>query len=659
MNEPAVSSAAADPSRGAKGSVSERQLTSLAILKVNWDRGHDYIENFVPFVAQALSLLTVPQVSLPEIKQILKEEFGLVIPGGALKTILKRAARRNLVVAVNDVYTRNDAALAKLNFRKTQQDVLRCHNTLIEKLVAYCKKSHDVDWVPEEAGAALLRYLARDALAVLSLEMTPPVLEEPSGNKKDDFLIASFIYHLSQNDAPGFNYLETVVKGGMLADAVYFPQIGNITASFDRIEIYFDTNVLLRAMGFAGKVKQDSCRELLDLLYALNANLRCFEHTVEEVRGVLHAAVGFLRNYGRGIATAFETYDYFVSQRYSASDVQTLLDTVPALLSSLRVVSVETPPHSPSLTIDEGAFEALLRDKYHFHKDEVRYRDVRSITAIYRLRLGHTFHKLDSCRAIFVTTNFELVKAASECFQTLDGQVPLCVGDDALATHAWLKKPTAAPDLPRKRLIADCFAALNPPDELWSRYMKEVDRLKQSQVISEEDYAILKCSPAARDALMDATYGESAAFVEGTVQEVLDRAKAAMTEAMRAEIVATEQALSTAEQRATAASANLERHLQRSRNVAINVGRWATRAIQGLLISALALGVYFTFPGVTIPPDISARTAFFPLLLLFSVMVCANLYSGTTVKSILRRVERQIAVNVEKWLIVSPGLLRP
>jgi hypothetical protein len=37
-------------------SVSEQALTSLAILTVNWDRGHDVIESFVPLVSECLSL---------------------------------------------------------------------------------------------------------------------------------------------------------------------------------------------------------------------------------------------------------------------------------------------------------------------------------------------------------------------------------------------------------------------------------------------------------------------------------------------------------------------------------------------------------------------------------------------------------------------------
>ena len=42
--------------------------------------------------------------------------------------------------------------------------------------------------------------------------------------------------------------------------------------------------------------------------------------------------------------------------------------------------------------------------------------------------------------------------------------------------------------------------------------------------ISEEEYYILKYSAQAKSALMEVTKGETSAFVEGTIQQVLQKA---------------------------------------------------------------------------------------------------------------------------------------
>ena len=58
--------------------MAQATLVSLAILKVNWDVfGKDYVENFVPFVAEAVRLSTAAAVSLPELQQSVVDTFGL------------------------------------------------------------------------------------------------------------------------------------------------------------------------------------------------------------------------------------------------------------------------------------------------------------------------------------------------------------------------------------------------------------------------------------------------------------------------------------------------------------------------------------------------------------------------------------------------------
>ncbi len=57
-------------------------IPSLAILKVNWDRGVDYIDNFVPFVAECLRGAPEPEVSMAYLQKAMIDSFGLRIPQG-------------------------------------------------------------------------------------------------------------------------------------------------------------------------------------------------------------------------------------------------------------------------------------------------------------------------------------------------------------------------------------------------------------------------------------------------------------------------------------------------------------------------------------------------------------------------------------------------
>ena len=86
-------------------------LASLAILKVNWDeRGHDYADNFLPFVQEAVRQGPSDQISVSDLQKQIRERFGLIIPQGALNTLLRRSERRGAVRREHGVFVRSGGA---------------------------------------------------------------------------------------------------------------------------------------------------------------------------------------------------------------------------------------------------------------------------------------------------------------------------------------------------------------------------------------------------------------------------------------------------------------------------------------------------------------------------------------------------------------------
>jgi hypothetical protein len=151
------------------------------------------------------------------------------------------------------------------------------------------------------------------------------------------------------------------------------------------------------------------------------------------------------------------------------------------------------------------------------------WRDVSSISSVTRLRGSDKSQVVEECRAVFLTTNSALSRVAKD-FTEKGGEsdiVPPVLTDHALTNLLWLKMPMQAPDLTRKRIIAACYAATEPDQELWNKYLREIDKLKTDQSVTTDDYFLLRHSLQARAALMDATLGDDEAFATGTVQEIL------------------------------------------------------------------------------------------------------------------------------------------
>jgi hypothetical protein len=145
----------------------------------------------------------------------------------------------------------------------------------------------------------------------------------------------------------------------------------------------------------------------------------------------------------------------------------------------------------------------------------------------------------------------------------------------------WLKRPTVAPDLPRKRIIADCYAATRPTERLWRLYLQEIDKLRQRDEVTSDEYYMLRNSMAAESALMEATIGQEEGFTQGTVPEILERvrsdieaSKQAEVDAERASREATESDLGAMRQRNVRKRVRIKSRAQRyaSRTV------WASRS---------------------------------------------------------------------------------
>lgn len=271
----------------------ENLITSLAILKVNWDiLRKDHIENFVPFVIEALRNTPNKVVSLQELQNTISEHFGFEIPQAVLKSILDRTKKRGLVRVANKVYEKIDGKLEESDFRRVREDIIREHEALIQKMIDFCNQTYGESLAPDKANETLVEYINLSGMKILGdiLSGEPASLTHEL-NEKKKFFIGAFISHLLKMDPLGLSYLEKIIKGSAFYTALFLPDIGKIQQCFVKVDIYLDTPFLLKALGYSGKWAQEYSEELLNLLHEEGANLKIFEHTVHEIEGILDAAI--------------------------------------------------------------------------------------------------------------------------------------------------------------------------------------------------------------------------------------------------------------------------------------------------------------------------------------------------------------------------------
>ena len=146
-------------------------IVSYAIIQVNWEQPNrrDYLDNFVLIVAEAIRQLPHDPITLADVQSQIQNAFGFNLPQNTIKSLLNRVKRRGYIEVSGGTYKRNDLALANLNFREIQQQVLQAHEALIEGLAGFALGSYGITWLPEQAEVALDLYLRENQVTVISL----------------------------------------------------------------------------------------------------------------------------------------------------------------------------------------------------------------------------------------------------------------------------------------------------------------------------------------------------------------------------------------------------------------------------------------------------------------------------------------------------------
>jgi hypothetical protein len=257
--------------------------------------------------------------------------------------------------------------------------------------------------------------------------------------------------------------------------------------------------------------------------------------------------------------------------------------------------------------------------------------------------------------------NSKLAEASRDFFyrESPPEAVAPCITDYTLTNLIWLKNPVQALDLPRKRIIADCYAAIQPTRTLLNLYIAEIKKLEAKGTTSPEEVFMLRYSLEARQILADLTCGDSASFTEGTLAEVLKIMKGRMTLGLREELKGEIERRQQAENDKKLAKEEVVKLTEETaKRETIRVGRifdtarkWSRRvrnSIEVIALVVLVLAVILTFPWgfqMGTLPLIIRSIVVFAFLALF-ILTLVGLKSGASLDSLLSRFEDRTT----KWI---------
>lgn len=633
---------------------SKNTLSNLAILKVNYDEhGDDFVQNFVPFVAEGLRRQTHDLISLKDLQTTIETSFGIRIPQGALQTILNRAKKKGYVTNSNGALYRNLGTIPD-DFEQQSHKTLSIQRSVIDKLVKYAKVSHGHELSEADAEKTLLGYLQEQSLPILQTAIDGKPLDIGiEGVPFHEYILGNFLLHLEEKDPVGFAHIETITKGQMLASLLYVPDLNKISKKFNDLTVFLDTRIVLRTLGLEGSGFQEPCLELINVLQKMGVKIACFRQTFDELHGILGALENALKNPRQLKTRAFPVMEFALSQRWRASDIQLISSELETKLKKLNIYLREKPDHTIPLGVNETKFSEIIAKNVVGQSIEAQRHDLDCCTAIHRLRKGQTKYEFENCGYIFATSNSSLARAAAEFFieEYERFSIPLCINDHALATLAWVKNPEVSSELSKKMLIADSYAAIRPSRDLWKKYLAEINKQLELGNITDDQFQLLRFNLAARNALLETTHGIADAFTEGTIPEVLERVQKNITKDFEDQLDSQKELTIQKTQELNKFTNHLNALISK---VSRLTGKFCSYLVVVAAFTICAIGLFLTLPASVSGVDINllqnGAQWLKVTIVIFSIATICGLLFGLTFCSMGKRLERTVAGKCERAL---------
>jgi len=473
-----------------------RGLTTVALLKANYDANVDQLDLYMPFVLDTLNGWAVDAFRAEDLVAEILAKHGLRIPFEAVRTLLNRVRKKGHLRREYGRYFRMREKPIDVDLRPQRQAIDREHIAVALKFIEFAR-GHGIELANEdEALAVILNFLELHEVAILidsTSDALATAVEEQS--TRELRTAALFIQNVLSSDPPCAEYIQRMLEGLVLKNALLLANINFKKRQFTDLEVYFDTGFLFRAVGLANDPYVEAAREAISLLRETNAATSVLDITIDEMQRVL-SAVERLIGTPSGIRQLrpTELVRYLVSRRYRTSDIAEAASLIERNLKQLGLVVRPVPKHIPRFTLDEVKLAGILMREDQTDIDPRVDHDMKAVTGVLTLRRGRVAYSLDDAHAVFATTTGLVVKNVTMWYRA-QGQygVPPAVHQSGLTNIAWLKNPGAAASrLKRNELVALCAAALRPTPKIWKRFTEELRRLRDSEVLtSDEQVAVL------------------------------------------------------------------------------------------------------------------------------------------------------------------------
>ena len=466
-----------------------------------------------------------------------------------------------------------------------------------------------------------------------------------------NYQIGRFILHSEEHDKDLFDKITRIAEGVMIAAAIYIDTAPTSKFAAQKrlaeVNVYLDTTFLLYALNYKTSAQKESADALLTLFRNNGANLYVFPQHMSEIEDILRV---FRDRDGYGNKRV-QSLERLEAEEYTSLEIDREIRN---LEKSLKYLGISAAP--PISYVDKdgnllpeieayidysGLKERIAKKIPQYGKHPTMLlNDVDAISKVMVERQGMRYNTIESCPAIFITTNYSLVREGNQFlrYPVYAMQINPIMSDTDITTILWLKYGMKASDVPRLKLVEYARSAIAPSESVINMFYSITKRMAESGSLTEDEAADLRYSAYAKAEITAYCNGDASYLDDTSVIAIRDRVREKYTEDAQREVqeernksVALEHAAKRASEKAKAAQKEFsevtgriqdeikslyhmaENKAKRHATMGANIVKWAIMVLV-VLLAIIAIGatiiyiistgtiglVYFIFAALSI-----------------------------------------------------------
>lgn len=511
--------------------------------------GDNIIEAYIPFVSTLIASNKYKEIKIEQICDDFYYKYSFKIPAMPMKEILLRMQKKDMIYRdKKGKIIPNLDKIYETDFESEYKETLKKYENISNKYIEFTKEKFQINVSKEKAEECFSEFIKENFLdTVLNDENIKEVIDNIDKEQisKEMYAFYKYVIYMYKTDYELFKVIQKFCMGYIVANALSIDNISSSNVIFKNKKIFFDTNFILRLLGLEGEFYKNSYMGIIDVLRENNCKLYVFSHTYDEIKNILETAKVNLNNTNE---LSPEVQKYFWNNNKTEGDIILLIATLDKKLNELGIyisrVAYDNTNHKHE--IDEQALYDEIINIYSRRKNfdektksDMIWTDVKSMALIYRdIKLIRAY-SIQTLQDVFVTTNQALAYACKNFDKTLgkkENAIAPCMTDIFLGTILWVQNPIRYDKYNEKQILASCYSSVKLNNKSLSKFSVELENLKEKQIITNEDYMLMKDYKIVEDMLSDKIMGNSDNIDEKTTFEVIQEIKDNITKNYEAQI---------------------------------------------------------------------------------------------------------------------------